>query len=63
MKTDLSLGELNTIRSKYKDANDTVNRHQLDGQGGIQDDGLYYFVPSDSSLQENANLLKENLNM
>ena len=63
VKTDLSLGELNTIRSKYKDANDTVSRHQLDGQGGIQDDGLYYFVPSDSSLQENTNLLKDNLNL
>ena len=31
VKTDLKLGDLNTIRTKYKDANDQVNRHQLEG--------------------------------
>ena len=41
VKTDLTLGDLNTIRSNYKDANDTINKHQLSGQGGIQSDGLY----------------------
>ena len=30
VKTDLKLGDLNTIRTKYKDANDQVNRHQLE---------------------------------
>lgn len=61
VKTDLSIGELNKIRSKYNDANDNVNRHQLQGQGGIQDDGLYYFVPSDSSLSEIESSIKDNL--
>jgi len=28
---------MNQIRSNYKGANKTVNRYQLDGQGGIQD--------------------------
>ncbi|RTX87854.1 LytR family transcriptional regulator, partial [Staphylococcus carnosus] len=36
--TDLTLSDMNAIRSNYKDANNTVNRHQLDGQGGIQSD-------------------------
>lgn len=61
VKTDLSIGELNTVRSNYKDADKTVNKHQLDGQGGIQDDGLYYFVPSQSSLSEIESSIKDNL--
>lgn len=61
VKTDLSVGELNKVRSHYKDANDNVNRHQLEGQGGIQDDGLYYFVPSENSLNEIETNIKDNL--
>ncbi|WP_436854689.1 LCP family glycopolymer transferase [Staphylococcus caeli] len=61
VKTDLTIGELNTVRSNYKNANDNVHRHQLDGQGGIQDDGLYYFVPSESSLSEIESSIKDNL--
>jgi LCP family protein required for cell wall assembly len=61
VKTDLSIGDINTIRGKYKKANDTVNRHQLDGQGGIQDDGLYYFVPSDDSLKSIKSAIDDNL--
>lgn len=63
VKTDLKLGDLNTIRTKYKDANDQVNRHQLEGEGGIQNDGLYYFIPSDASKNENTQLLRDNLNL
>ena len=59
----LKLGDLNTIRTKYKDANDQVNRHQLEGEGGIQNDGLYYFIPSDASKNENTQLLRDNLNL
>lgn len=59
VKTDLSVGELNKVRSNYKDANDNVNRHQLEGQGGIQDDGLYYFVPSENSLNEIETNIKD----
>lgn len=63
VKTDLTVGELNKIRSNYNDANEQVNRHQLDGQGGIQDDGLYYFIPSESSLSEIETNIKDNLGM
>ncbi|MCU5745214.1 LCP family protein [Staphylococcus sp. SQ8-PEA] len=63
VKTDLSLGELSKVRSHYKEANDEVNRHQLEGSGGIQEDGLYYFVPSDSSLQENKQIINSNLDL
>lgn len=63
VKTDLTVGELNKIRSNYNDANEQVNRHQLDGQGGIQDDGLYYFIPNESSLSEIEANIKDNLGM
>ncbi|MGV3274497.1 LCP family glycopolymer transferase [Staphylococcus sp. 11261D007BR] len=59
--TDLSLGELNTIRSKYKDANDTVNRHTLEGSGGIQDDGVYYFITDENNKQELVQMYRDNL--
>ncbi|MEJ7165328.1 LytR family transcriptional regulator, partial [Staphylococcus capitis] len=49
VKTDLTLSDMNDIRMNYKNANTTVNRHQLEGQGGIQDDGLWYFIPNDDS--------------
>ena len=35
VKTDLTLSDMNDIRKNYKNANTTVNRHQLEGQGGI----------------------------
>lgn len=63
VKTDLTLGQLNTIRSKYKDANENVRRHQLQGSGGIQDDGLYYFVPGKASLENMTELLRSNLDL
>jgi len=60
--TDLTLSDMNAIRSNYKNANSTVNRHQLEGQGGIQSDGLWYFIPNDSSKQQATDVLNNNLN-
>lgn len=59
--TDLTLGDLNEIRSNYKEANNTVNRHQLEGTGGIQSDGLWYFIPSESSKAQMTEMLNNNL--
>ncbi|REH78683.1 LytR family transcriptional regulator [Staphylococcus felis] len=59
--TDLSLGELNTVRSQYKDANDNVHRHTLNGSGGIQEDGLYYFIPDEGYKQQLIQIYKDNL--
>lgn len=59
--TDLTIKDLITIRNNYKNANQNVNRHQLDGEGGIQDDGLYYFIPSQNSKQQNTDILNQNL--
>lgn len=63
VKTDLTIGELNQIRSNYSDANDHVKRHQLDGSGGIQSDGLYYFIPDETQKQSLVQQYKQNLNL
>ncbi|MDC6327621.1 LCP family glycopolymer transferase [Staphylococcus auricularis] len=63
IQTDLSIGELRKIASHYRDANETVNKYQLEGQGGIQSDGLYYFVPNDDALQQVESRIKENINL
>ncbi|KGF28138.1 MULTISPECIES: LCP family protein [Staphylococcus] len=61
VKTDLTLSDMNDIRKNYKNANTTVNRHQLEGQGGIQDDGLWYFIANDDSKQSATEILNNNL--
>jgi len=48
VKTDLSLTELNDIRSDYKNAQKNVKRHTLNGENTLGEDGLYYFYPSDN---------------
>jgi len=61
VKTDLSLTELNGIRSDYKAAQKTVNRHTLKGENTVGDDGLYYFYPSDN--EDTIQAYRDNLNL
>ncbi|WP_427707476.1 LCP family protein [Staphylococcus parequorum] len=48
VQINLSLTELNDIRSDYQSAQETVNRHTLKGENTMGDDGLYYFYPGDN---------------
>lgn len=52
--TNLSLTELNDIRSDYQSAQETVNRHTLKGENTMGDDGLYYFY-----LGDNEKIIKD----
>ncbi|MEB8305384.1 LCP family protein [Staphylococcus xylosus] len=61
VKTDLSLTELNGIRSDYKAAQKNINRHTLKGENTIGDDGLYYFYPGDN--EQTIKDYKDNLNL
>ncbi|HBV02791.1 MULTISPECIES: LCP family protein [Mammaliicoccus] len=63
VKTDMKIGQLNDLRSKYNDALDNVDRNQLEGQDSILDDGLYYFVPSDASKRDIVDSYRENLGL
>ncbi|WP_436862869.1 LCP family protein [Staphylococcus caeli] len=61
VKTDLSLTELNGIRSDYKAAQKNVNRHTLKGENTVGDDGLYYFYPGDND--DTIQAYRDNLNL
>lgn len=61
VKTDLSLTELNGIRSDYKAAQKNINRHTLKGENTIGDDRLYYFYPRDN--EQTIKDYKDNLNL
>lgn len=61
VKTDLSLTELNGIRSDYKAAQKNVNRHTLKGENTLGDDGLYYFYPGDN--EQTIKDYRDNLNL
>ena len=63
VKTDMTLGELNTFRSNYKDGNETVNRHQLQGSSTTGSDGLYYFIPDENSKQQIVQRYRDNLGL
>lgn len=61
VETDLSLTDLNDIRSDYKAAQKNVNRHTLNGENTLGDDDLYYFYPGDNDqiikdYRDNLNL-------
>lgn len=61
VKMDLSLTDLNGIRSNYKSAQKNVNRHTLKGENSLGDDGLYYFVPSNN--EQISKDYRDNLNL
>ncbi|WP_314350493.1 LCP family protein [Mammaliicoccus vitulinus] len=63
VQTDLKISQINSLRSKYSDALDNVDRNQLEGQDAILDDGLYYFVPSDASKKEVVDNYRSNLEL
>lgn len=63
VQTDLKISQINSLRFKYSDALDNVDRNQLEGQDAILDDGLYYFVPSDSSKKEVVDNYRTNLEL
>ncbi|WP_017723007.1 LCP family protein [Staphylococcus xylosus] len=61
VKTDLSLTELNSIRSDYKAAQKNVNRHTLKGENSLGDDGLYYFYLGDN--EDTIQAYRDNLDL
>lgn len=46
VKTDLSVTDLNVIRSDNNSAQKNVTRLTLNTENALGDDGLYYFYPS-----------------
>lgn len=63
VSTNVQFSEVYNLSSKYQDAAFNLEQIELQGEGGIQDDGLWYFIPYESSLEEARALMRENLNI
>lgn len=60
VETNLTTGNMLTMATKYIGAKDNVVRHQLEGSGE-KIDGVYYWIPDQTNLQEVIAQLKVEL--
>lgn len=61
VKTNVPFSVARTIATDYRDALRNVETLSLDGKGGIESDGIYYWHPTDKSLKEVQAQLQEAL--
>lgn len=52
VKTNVPFSVARTVATDYRDALRNVKTLSLDGSGGIESDGIYYWHPTDKSLKE-----------
>lgn len=63
ISTNVQFSEIYDLSSKYQKAANSLERIELEGDGGIQGDGLWYFTPYSDSLENARAVMKENLNL
>ena len=63
VKTDLSSREISLMALRYYGAKRNVERVQLEGEDVVLDDGLWYFIPYDESINEISNAYRQNLGL
>jgi len=61
VKTNVPFSVARTVATDYRDALRNVKTLSLDGSGGIESDGIYYWHPTDKSLKEVQAQLQEAL--
>ncbi len=61
VKTNVPFSVARTVATDYRDALRNVETLSLDGEGGIESDGIYYWHPTDKSLKEVQAQLQEAL--
>ncbi|WP_414048785.1 LCP family glycopolymer transferase [Macrococcus animalis] len=61
--TDMSFDDLKGLGLSYRGALDNVKKHQLQGEGTIMEDSLWYFLPNEDQKLEVRNLYIDNLDM
>ena len=61
VKTNVPFSVAQTVATDYRDALRNVETLSLDGKGGIESDGIYYWHPTDKSLKEVQAQLQEAL--
>jgi polyisoprenyl-teichoic acid--peptidoglycan teichoic acid transferase len=62
IRTNLSLGEIWSIQSNYRDALNTIEEHEIAGEDGEMDE-VYYFLPDEENVQELSEELKKHLEL
>ncbi|WOS95998.1 LCP family protein [Nosocomiicoccus massiliensis] len=63
VKTDLSSREISLMALRYYGAKKNVERVQLEGEDAVLNDGLWYFIPYDESINEISNAYRQNLGL
>ncbi|WP_410501851.1 LCP family protein [Exiguobacterium acetylicum] len=61
VKTNVPFSVARTVATDYRDALRNVDTLSLDGKGGIESDGIYYWHPTDKSLKNVQTRLQEAL--
>ncbi|MCY1689990.1 LCP family protein [Exiguobacterium sp. SL14] len=61
VKTNVPFSVARTVATDYRDALRNVETLSLDGKGGIESDGIYYWHPTDKSLKDVQTRLQEAL--
>lgn len=61
VKTNVPFSVARTVATDYRDALRNVETLSLDGEGGIESDGIYYWHPTNKSLKEVQAQLQEAL--
>lgn len=62
VKTNLTLGDMRTLYSEYKEATNSFDKLSLNGENFIGDDGIWYFKPNNNDQKNKIQSYKENLN-
>ncbi|WP_414052160.1 LCP family glycopolymer transferase [Macrococcus animalis] len=61
--TDMSFDDLKGLGLSYRGALNNVKKHQLQGEGKIMEDSLWYFLPNEDQKLEVRNIYIDNLDM
>lgn len=59
--TDISFDDLQGLRSGYPKTLNNVDKYQLEGDGQILDDGLWYFIPNETQKANVRDIYNNNL--
>lgn len=62
VKTDIPFPVVRKLATDYRDSLKEVETLSLDGSGGIEADGIYYWHPTDTSLKQVRTTLQQELN-
>ncbi|WLR49239.1 LCP family protein [Halobacillus litoralis] len=63
VSTNLTPGEMLSLRKAFSSDRTSVDTSEIDGENKRLNDGLYYFVPNEESLEETKRELKKSLDL